>query len=83
MSVTVQVRDLDPAVQQRLRDAAKREGISLSALLRRELTRASERLDVQGRAEGLERRNRFGIPIGFLGLSTQEIVASIREDRDR
>ncbi len=77
----MQVRDLDPAVQTNLRDAAALEGLSLSAFLRRELTRLSEQLDVRRRANALGELNRLGVPIGYLGLTTEEIVASIREDR--
>ena len=84
MGVTVQVRDLDADVQQALRDAAAREGMSLSAFLRRELTRLAEHLEVKGRAEALQARNRLGVSSDFFsGISTEEIVAMVREDRDR
>jgi plasmid stability protein len=82
MAVTVQVRDLDEQVQERLRMAAVREGMSLSALLRRELTRVAARLDSEA-IDGA-RRNRLGISVGFFDdLSMEEIVANLREDRDR
>jgi hypothetical protein len=84
MGVTVQVRDLDAAVQERLRAAAEDEGLSLSAFLRRELTRLADHLDVRARAEALRSRNRWGVSEDFFsGISTEEIVAMIREDRDR
>lgn len=67
-------------VQGKLRDAAAREGLSLSAFLRRELTSLSEQLEVRARADRLGERNRFGIPIGYFG-TTEELVAMIREDR--
>ena len=80
--MTVQVRDLDEQVQQQLRMAAAREGMSLSALLRRELTRVAARLDSEA-IDGA-RRNRLGITVGFFDdLSMDEIVGSVREDRDR
>ena len=80
--MTVQVRDLDEQVQQRLRSAAVREGMSLSALLRRELTRVAARLDSEA-IDGAT-RNRLGITVGFLDdLSMDEIVDGLREDRDR
>lgn len=84
MGVTVQVRDLDEAVQQTLREAAARNGMSLSAFLRRELTRLAQGLEVEARADSLEKsgkRNRMGITIGFSGLSPDELVALIREGR--
>ena len=81
MGVTIQVRDLDENVQRVLREAARREGLSLSALLRRELTRVSAQLELRSKIDPLGPRNRLGVPIGFLGLSTEEIVARIREDR--
>lgn len=77
----MQVRDLDEDVQQALRDAATREGISLSAFLRRELTRLAHGLEMDERADNLEKRNRFGVTIGFSGLSTDELVALIHEGR--
>ena len=84
MGVTVQVRDLDPVVQQTLRDAAAREGLSLSAFLRRELTRLAELVEVKERTDALRSRNRLGVSAGFFsGISTDEIVAMVREDRDR
>lgn len=79
MGVTVQVRDLDPEVQVKLRDAAAREGLSLSAFLRRELTRLSEQFERRARVERLGKRNRLGMPIGY--VSTEDAVAWIREDR--
>ena len=80
----MQVRDLDPVVQQTLRDAAAREGLSLSAFLRRELTRLAEVAELKDRADTLRSRNRLGVSSGFFsGISTEEIVAMVREDRDR
>ncbi|MEP6482593.1 MAG: hypothetical protein ABJA94_11360 [Rhodoglobus sp.] len=83
MGATVQVRDLDVSVQERLRAAAEQEGISLSAFLRRELTRLADGLEIRARAEALS-RNRWGMSKDFFsGISTDEIVAMVREDRDR
>lgn len=74
----MQVRDLDADVQQKLRDGAAREGLSLSAFLRRELTRVAARVEAEGT------RDRWGIPGGFFGeLPAAEIATMIREDRDR
>jgi hypothetical protein len=74
MGVTVQVRDLDPIVSQKLRDAAAREGLSLSEFLRRELSLFVRRLEVQ---------DKLGGPFpGLAGIDIQEIVQMTREDRD-
>jgi plasmid stability protein len=84
MGVTVQVRDLDADVQQALRAAAAREGMSLSAFLRRELTRLAELLEMRSRADALHSRNRLGVSDDFFsGISTEQIVDMVREDRDR
>lgn len=86
MGVTVQVRDLDAGVQERLRKSAAKEGLSLSAFLRRELTELARSLEVRERADRLNAkslRNPLGGPFpGLQGLTTEEIVALTREDRD-
>jgi hypothetical protein len=74
MGVTVQVRDLDPVVSQKLRDAAAQQGLSLSEFLRRELSLLARRLEV---------RDKLGGPFpGLAGIDIQEIVRMTREDRD-
>jgi plasmid stability protein len=83
MGVTVQVRDLDPIVSQKLRDAAAREGMSLSAFLRKELTSLATDLEVRKRAAALSGRNSLGGPFpGLQGIDIQEIVQITREGRD-
>jgi hypothetical protein len=84
MGVTVQVRDLDAGVQETLRAAAQKAGLSLSAYLRQELTKLAENIEFWERAEKLgARRNPLGIDTTFLqGIPTQDIVDVIREDRD-
>lgn len=78
----MQVRDLDEDVQRRLRDAAAQEGMSLSAFLRRELARLADRLEVKAKADDLgKKRNAMGVPIGSLGMTTEEIVTELRERR--
>ncbi|MCU1417911.1 MAG: hypothetical protein JWP32_2085 [Schumannella sp.] len=57
------------------------EGISLSAFLRRELTRIAERLAVESKLEGGVKRNAMGVRVGSLGMTTDEIVAELRERR--
>lgn len=82
----MQVRDLDASVQERLRKSAAREGLSLSAFLRRELTDLAQKLEVRERATRLNQervRNALGGPfVGLEGISSEEIVRMIREDRD-
>ncbi len=49
MGVTVQVRDLDAGVQERLKAAAAARGQSLSEFLRIELARLADQLDEKRR----------------------------------
>lgn len=81
----MQIRDLDTAVQERLRKSAASEGLSLSAFLRRELTELAQDLEVRERAGRLRSvQESLGGPFPELAhLDTQEIVRMIREDRDR
>ncbi len=73
MGATVQVRNLDESVQQKLRAAAISRGLSLSAYLRQELTRLADEVDA---------RNRLGGPIPALaGINPREVVAMIHDDR--
>lgn len=83
MGVTVQVRDLDTAVQERLRKAAAKEGLSLSAFLRRELTELARDLKVRELAgQETSLQDILGGPIpGLENVSTQQIVDIIRENR--
>ena len=78
MGITVQIRDVDAEVQRLLRDAATREGLSLSAFLRRELTRVAARVEAE------EARGRWGVsPDFFAGIPADEIVSMVREDRNQ
>jgi hypothetical protein len=83
MGVTVQVRDLDAGVHERLRKSATKEGLSLSAFLRRELTELARDLDVQERAGyGTTLQAMLGGPLpGLEDVTTQDIVDAIREGR--
>ena len=83
MGVTVQVRDLDLAVQERLRKSAAMEGLSLSAFLRRELTELARDLEVQERAGyGTTLQAMLGGPLpGLENVSIQDIVDVIHEER--
>lgn len=86
----MQVRDLDPAVNDRLKGAAAAKGLSYSEYLRRELTRIAERLriDERWREVSATARSRAELssapaePWRPLEMTTEEIVASVREDRD-
>lgn len=83
MGVTVQVRDLDAGVQERLRKSAEKEGLSLSAFLRRELTELARDLEVRERA-GHETtlQTMLGGPLpGLKSLGAQDIVDIIHEGR--
>jgi plasmid stability protein len=72
---TIQIRNVPDDVHQALRTRAAASGVSLSDYALQELARATERSTV---AEVLLRpRRRAG------GVSTEEIVAAIRADRDR
>jgi len=70
---TVQIRNLDPVVEERLRKRASSEGLSLSAYLRRELALLAER------QEFWDRWNDF-TPDGP-GLSGDAAAEIIREMR--
>ena len=79
----MQVRNLDANVQSQLSRAAEREGLSLSAFLRRELTDLAHNLKVRelaGHETSLQEILGGPIP-GLENISTQEIVDIIREDR--
>lgn len=89
MGVTVQVRNLDAAVQDQLARAAAQEGLSLSAFLRRELTNLAEGIALMERARRLGITNpqsiqsKLGGPFPELkNISTQQIVDIIREGRE-
>ena|GEM_PF-952440 len=86
----MQVRDLDPAVNDRLKGAAAAKGLSYSEYLRRELTRIAEKLRIDERWNEVSSsaRSRADVPSidpepwQPLGMTTDEIVASVRQDRD-
>jgi plasmid stability protein len=88
--VTVQVRNLDPDVQETLKSMASAQGVSLSEFMRRTLTSVAERQRVKDRwaeAEAeyeLKRRQIRSQPRSArtpIDIDTQEIVDMIREDR--
>lgn len=91
MGVTVQVRDLDPAVNERLKGAAAARGLSYSEYLRRELTRIAEKLRIDERWSEVKSSQALRNTLlntnadlrgPLLDVSIDEIVQGIREDRD-
>jgi hypothetical protein len=91
MGVTVQVRDLDPAVNERLKGAAAAKGLSYSEYLRRELTRIAEKLRIDERWSEVKSSQALRNTLlntdsdlrgPLLDVSIEEIVQGIREDRD-
>lgn len=91
MGVTVQVRDLDQAVHDRLKAAAASKGLSYSEYLRRELTRIAERLRIEERWATLtaERETRATAPrthetepFGPLNIDSATIAQWVREARE-
>ena len=87
----MQVRDLDPAVNDRLKRAAASRGLSYSEFLRRELTRIAERLRLDERWDELRvahearlaasAENGTPLPPGRR-FTTEEIIEAIHEGRE-
>ena len=71
---TIQIRDVSDETHRTLRTRAAAAGMSLSDYTRRELERVAERPPI---AEVLARAGRRGG-----GVSSEEIVAAVREMRD-
>lgn len=71
--MTVQIRNLDDDVTERLRTRAHRAGLSLSEYLRRQLTELAEQIELEDRWDALR------IP-GFTP-SNDEILEAIHVDR--
>lgn len=89
----MQVRDLDPSVDQRLKRAAAAKGLSYSEYLRRELTRIAERMRIEERWSETKASHRLRMEAAaaangdvlrgpLLDITTDEIVDLIRADRD-
>ena len=90
MGVTVQVRDLDPAVDDRLKRAAADKGLSYSEFLRRELTRMAEKLRIEDRwgeakaahdARVAAAAAESAEPLPRFDITTDEIIRAIHEGR--
>jgi hypothetical protein len=91
MGVTVQVRNLDPEVLGFLKTLARERGVSLSEVLRRELTRVAERERIRHRWDDVIAQHQARVkvlrqtppePREPLNIDTQTIVDVIREVRD-
>ena len=87
----MQVRDLDPVVNDRLKAAAAKRGLSYSEYLRRELTRIAERMRVEERWEELTREHEEWVaearsqprePSESVGVNIDTIVGWLQEERD-
>ena len=77
----IQIRHVPEDVHRRLKERAKREGMSLSDYLRRELLLLSQQLSWEELFEELDRENR-----SFDGLEevdSAELIRQGREERDR
>lgn len=85
----MQVRDLDPAVDDRLKRAAADKGLSYSEFLRRELTRMAEKLRIEDRWSEAKAAHdaRVGAaaqsaePLPRFDITTDEIIRAIHEGR--
>ena len=77
----IQIRHVPEDVHLRLKERAKRAGMSLSDYLRRELLLLSEQLTWEELFEELDRENRSFD--GLEGVDTVELIREGREERDR
>jgi len=77
----IQIRHVPEEVHRRLKERARREGMSLSDYLRRELTQLSEQLTWVELFEELDHENRSFD--GLEGVDTVELIRQGREERDR
>ena len=77
----IQIRHVPEDVHRRLKERAKREGMSLSDYLRRELLLLSEQLTWKELFEELDRENRSFDDLE--DVDTVELIREGREERDR
>jgi antitoxin FitA len=75
----IQIRHVPEDVHRRLTERAKREGMSLSDYLRRELTLISEKLSWDELFEEIDRDG----PVLLGDVDTVETIRQGREERDR
>ena len=77
----IQIRHVPEDLHRRLTERAKREGISLSDYLRRELLLLSQQLTWEELFEEMDRENRSFD--GLEGVDSAELIRQGREERDR
>jgi antitoxin FitA len=77
----IQIRHVPEDVHRKLTERAKREGISLSDYLRRELLLLSQQLTWEELFEEMDRENRSFD--GVEGIDSAELIRQGREERDR
>jgi antitoxin FitA len=75
----IQIRHVPEGVHRRLTERAKRQGMSLSDYLRRELTQISEKLTWDELFEEIDRDG----PVLLGDVDTVETIRQGREERDR
>jgi antitoxin FitA len=77
----IQIRHVPEDVHQALKERAKREGISLSDYLRRELMLITQKLTWEELFEEMDRDARSFD--GLEGIDSAELIREAREERDR
>ena len=77
----IQIRHVPEDVHQALKERAKREGISLSDYLRRELLLITQKLTWEELFEEMDRDARS--LDGLEGIDSAELIREGREERDR
>jgi plasmid stability protein len=77
----IQIRHVPEDVHRKLTERAKREGISLSDYLRRELLLLSQQLTWEELFEEMDREGRT--LEGLEGIDSAELIRQGREERDR
>ena len=78
---TIQIRRVPKDVRRKLMARARREGISLSDYLRRELELLSQQLSWEELFEEMDRENRSFD--GLEGVDSADLIRQGREERDR
>jgi antitoxin FitA len=77
----IQIRHVPDDVHRKLKERARRAGMSLSDYLRRELELLCEQLTWEELFEEMDREGRT--PEGLEGVDSAELIRQGREERDR
>jgi antitoxin FitA len=77
----IQIRHVPEDVHRKLKERARREGMSLSDYLRRELELLSQQLTWQELFDEIDREGRTLDPLA--GIDSAELIRQGREERDR